>query len=73
MEKMSIYRWLKLNVFIFIIPLEEERLHVRLSPCRASLWILPLYFTHLWKIRAPLHHIEGFNMQHFDQIIDKVR
>jgi hypothetical protein len=50
----------------------DARKSVRLCPWRANLWILPVHYIHLWKIRAPLRQIEGFNMHHFDAVIDKV-
>jgi len=40
-------------------------------PGKMSLWLVPVHYKDLWKIRAPLHVIEGFNMKHFDQIIDQ--
>jgi len=42
-----------------------------IMPGNFSLWVVPVHYEHLWKIRAPLHHIEGFNMRHFDKIIDE--
>ena len=38
-------------------------------PRSAELWALPVRFEHLWKIRSPLHSVEGFDMSHFDEII----
>ena len=35
-------------------------------PKSAKLWIAPVHYHHLWKIRAPLHNVEGFDMEHFD-------
>ena len=40
-----------------------------ISPVKATLWALPVKFCHLWKIRAPLHQVEGFDVKHFDDII----
>ena len=30
-----------------------------ISPIKATLYALPVKFCHLWKIRAPLHQVEG--------------
>jgi hypothetical protein len=35
----------------------------------ATLHCLPVYFTHLWKIRAPLHTVCGFDVSPFDTVI----
>ena len=40
-----------------------------IMPSKCRLFLLPMHFDHLWKIRAPLQSIEGFKMDHFDQII----
>ncbi|KAF4521904.1 hypothetical protein B566_EDAN007459, partial [Ephemera danica] len=39
-------------------------------PFAASLWAIPLELEHLWKIRAPLGAVEGFNMEPFDKLIE---
>ena len=31
---------------------------------------MPVHYTDLWKIRAPLHEVEGFKMTYFDEIIE---
>jgi protein arginine N-methyltransferase 7 len=41
----------------------------QLVPHSATLWGMPLEFEHLWKIRAPLGEVEGFNMKPFDDMI----
>jgi protein arginine N-methyltransferase 7 len=38
-------------------------------PRKAELWAVPVHFADLWKIRCPLHFVEGFQMEHFDNII----
>ena len=38
-------------------------------PVSAELWALPVEFRDLWKIRSPLHEVEGFNMAEFDHIV----
>ncbi|XP_065333722.1 protein arginine N-methyltransferase 7 [Cloeon dipterum] len=40
-------------------------------PLGASIWAMPVQFTHLWKIRAPLGTCMGFKMDHFDELIMK--
>ncbi|XP_064110806.1 protein arginine N-methyltransferase 7-like isoform X2 [Macrobrachium nipponense] len=40
-------------------------------PSSVSIWGLPVQFRDLWKIRAPLHHVNGFNMNIFDNLIEK--
>jgi len=40
-----------------------------IMPSKCRLFLLPMHFDNLWKIRAPLQSIEGFKMDHFDQII----
>ena len=42
-----------------------------ISPFKATVWCLPVQFQHLWKIRAPLNEVEGFNVKYFDEIILK--
>ena len=32
---------------------------VRISPCRARMFCVPVHYTDLWKIRAPLKEVEG--------------
>ena len=36
-----------------------------LMPKQARLWVVPVYYHDLWKIRAPLHEVEGFFMNEF--------
>jgi len=40
-----------------------------IMPSKCRLYLVPMHFDDLWKIRAPLKSIEGFSMDHFDQII----
>jgi protein arginine N-methyltransferase 7 len=40
-----------------------------LMPKQAQLWAVPVYYHDLWKIRAPLQKVEGFNMNEFDCLI----
>ncbi len=41
----------------------------KIYPCRAELWVLPVKYRDLWKIRAPLKMVEGFDVSTFDKII----
>ena len=41
-----------------------------ISPFKAELWMVPVEYKDLWKIRAPLGSVEGFKMKHFDEIIE---
>ena len=39
-------------------------------PGKVRLFLLPVHYVDLWKIRAPLGIVEGFKMTHFDNIIE---
>jgi len=65
----SVLPWHNL-LFWFIINKLDLPPHVRISPCKARLYIVPVHFVDLWKIRSPLHTVEGFKMNHFDAIIE---
>lgn len=39
------------------------------TPMRADLYAVPVEYEDLWKIRSPLHNVEGFEMKHFDDIV----
>ncbi len=41
----------------------------KLMPFKAEIWAMPVFYKDLWKIRAPLHEVEGFKMKPFDDII----
>ena len=43
--------------------------NVEIMPKKATIWCCPVTFQDLWKIRAPLKTVEGFNVKHFDDII----
>ncbi|XP_059468906.1 protein arginine N-methyltransferase 7 [Neocloeon triangulifer] len=43
----------------------------KVMPMAASIWAMPVQFTHLWKIRAPLGTCMGFQMQPFDELVMK--
>ena len=38
-------------------------------PKCAKLWALPVHYKDLWKIRAPVQIVEGFDLSHFDQVV----
>lgn len=40
-----------------------------IMPIKAVIWTCPVTFEHLWKIRAPLNVVEGFDLSHFDEVI----
>ena len=65
----SVLPWHNL-LFWFIISKLELSPSVKISPCKARLFMMPVHFVDLWKIRAPLHKVEGFEMKHFDKIIE---
>ena len=39
-------------------------------PVGATVWAVAVQFSDLWKIRAPLHSVEGFKMTDFDKLIE---
>ena len=41
-----------------------------IMPQGATLRAIAVQFDHLWKIRAPVGKCEGFNITHFDKVID---
>lgn len=41
----------------------------KIMPIKAVIWTCPVTFDHLWKIRAPLNFVEGFDLTHFDEVI----
>ncbi len=43
--------------------------NVRTVPCSAEFYIMAVQFEDLWKIRAPVKNVEGFNLQPFDEIV----
>jgi len=65
----SVLPWHNL-LFWFIISRLSLPDTVKISPCRARLFMIPVHYVDLWKIRAPLHQVEGFKMKHFDKIIE---
>ena len=65
----SVLPWHNL-LFWFILSQLDLQPGVRISPCKARMFCVPVHYTHLWKIRAPLYEVEGFKMDHFDKIIE---
>ncbi|PSN41744.1 Protein arginine N-methyltransferase 7 [Blattella germanica] len=43
---------------------------VKTLPIGASVWAMAVQFDDLWKIRAPLHSVEGFKVTDFDKLIE---
>ena len=60
--------WHNLHLWFLINSLNLDPSTV-IMPSKCKLFLLPMHFDNLWKIRAPLQSIEGFKMDHFDQII----
>ncbi|XP_021926754.1 protein arginine N-methyltransferase 7 isoform X2 [Zootermopsis nevadensis] len=61
----NIYFWyLKNEVSQFLSPSAAT------LPVGATVWAMALQFSDLWKIRAPLHSVEGFKMTEFDKLIE---
>lgn len=70
----SVLSWHNLLFWYHVNQLKKDKRIAEncvILPGSMSLWMVPVHYTDLWKIRAPLHNIEGFDMNHFDQIIDK--
>jgi len=66
----SVLPWHNL-LFWFLVHSLHLPPSVTISPHTATLYLIPVHFTHLWKIRAPLGRVEGFSMKHFDKIIER--
>jgi protein arginine N-methyltransferase 7 len=47
----------------------KANMQMLVMPQKAEIWAVPVRFQDLWKIRSPLHQVEGFNMKKFDDII----
>lgn len=43
--------------------------NIQTIPSLAEFYLMPVEFEHLWKIRAPVGIVEGFNLEPFDKII----
>lgn len=44
--------------------------NLKIIPQSSTIWMVPVQFRDLHKIRAPLHKCEGFNMEPFDKLIE---
>ncbi|KAH8305910.1 hypothetical protein KR018_003205 [Drosophila ironensis] len=44
---------------------------VKISPCAARVYALPVEFLDLHKIRAPVGHCEGFDLRLFDEMVER--
>jgi len=70
----SILPWHNLLYWFQIRSIKQRDLladAARVVPGHCSLWLVPVHYHHLWKIRAPLNNIQGFNMKYFDKIIEE--
>ncbi|XP_049811197.1 protein arginine N-methyltransferase 7-like isoform X1 [Schistocerca nitens] len=64
------------NIYFWYLKNELNQLiadTANIIPCQASIWGMAIEFDHLWKIRSPLHTVEGFSMIKFDELIDASR
>ena len=52
----SFWPWHNL-LFWFILSQLDLPEGVGISPCRARMFFVPVHYTDLWKIRAPLHQV----------------
>lgn len=43
--------------------------NVQIIPGLVEFYVMAVQFEHLWKIRAPVIQVEGFNLHPFDDII----
>ena len=57
-------------LFWFILDKLSLPSTIKIIPGKARMYCVPVHYVDLWKIRAPLHHVEGFKMNHFDKIIE---
>lgn len=65
----SVLPWHNL-LFWFILNKINLPAAVKIIPGKARIFCVPVHYVDLWKIRAPLHQVEGFKMNHFDKIIE---
>ena len=61
----SVYFWYQANELSQCVSSSATIL-----PQGATVWAMAVQFDHLWKIRAPLHSVEGFQMTDFDKLIE---
>jgi protein arginine N-methyltransferase 7 len=61
----NIYFWYLKNEASQFLSTSTETL-----PVGVTFWAMAVQFTDLWKIRAPLHSVEGFKMTDFDKLIE---
>jgi len=70
----SVLPWHNLLYWYQINDLRKNKLLTEsaiILPGEMELWFVPVHYQHLYKIRAPLNKIEGFDMKHFDDLIEK--
>lgn len=61
----NIYFWYLKNEVSQYISMSAKTL-----PVGVTVWAMAVQFDDLWKIRAPLHSVEGFKMTDFDKLIE---
>ncbi|PNF30102.1 hypothetical protein B7P43_G03130 [Cryptotermes secundus] len=61
------------NIYFWYLKNEVSQ-HISMSaktlPMGVTVWAMAVQFDDLWKIRAPLHSVEGFKMTDFDKLIE---
>jgi protein arginine N-methyltransferase 7 len=69
---MSLLPWHNLRYWYSLSHLRDQTSDTGavILPRGAELWGVPMHYEHLWKIRSPLYQVEGFEMKHFDEIIE---
>jgi len=55
--------------FWFCLDKMNKKKTLKVMPISAALFAMPVEFDHLWKIRAPVGNVEGFDLQDFDNLI----
>ena len=55
--------------FWYMLKSVKRSVDILTMPIKATIWACPVTFSHLWKIRAPLNIVEGFDLSHFDEVI----
>ena len=61
--------WHNLRYWFILDSLRSSLGDAKICPMSAELWAVPVEFRDLWKIRAPLRTVEGFDMAEFDHIV----
>lgn len=67
----SILPWDNFYFGTLLLQLQEKMpATVKISPCAAHIYALPVHFLDLHKIRAPVVNCEGFDLKLFDQMVE---